>query len=268
MADVLEDKRAATRFRILVEIVENQPAVSQGEVADAVGITSQAVSEYMQSLVEDGLVRKEGRSRYRVTTEGVDWILSEATEAQEYIEHVTDDILGGMKEDAAIAIEAIEEGDSVTLSVEDGLLHASPGKEGAATGIATTDASKGEEVGVTDFDGIIDLEPGDVTILQMPTIQSGGSRNINQPITKARCNDADLVAAAGVEPIVALRKVDVEADVIFGVGEVVADAARRGINGVIIATADTIGRVTDPLRNAGITYEVEDISVENEAGEE
>jgi len=30
MVDVLDNKRAATRFRILVQIAERQPAVSQG----------------------------------------------------------------------------------------------------------------------------------------------------------------------------------------------------------------------------------------------
>lgn len=265
MADVLESKRAATRFRILVEIAERQPAVNQGEIADAVGITSQAVSEYIQTLVEDGLVNKEGRSRYRVTTEGVDWLLTQATETKEFVEWVTDDLLGGVKEDAAIATAPIEANDPVSLTLREGLLHASPGTEGPATGIATTDGDPGQEIGVTDFDGIIDLEPGAVTLLQVPTIQSGGSRNVDREQLQAGCADVDIVAAAGVESIVALRDADIPIDTTFGGGHVAADAASRGLTVAIAVTADTIGQVADPLRDAGIAYEVKDVA--NRQGE-
>ena len=97
MVEVLDDKRAATRFRILVEIADRQPAVSQGEIADVVGVTSQAVSEYIRELVEDGLVVKEGRSRYRVTNEGVDWLLRSATDVRRFADRVADDVLGGVR---------------------------------------------------------------------------------------------------------------------------------------------------------------------------
>jgi len=127
MIDVLDNKRTATRFRILVEIAERQPAVSQGEIADAVGVTSQAVSEYIRELVEDGFVEKEGRSRYRVTNEGVDWLFGAATDVRRFADHVTDDVLGSVQEDAAIALKPVNEGQTVTLSIADGLLQARPG---------------------------------------------------------------------------------------------------------------------------------------------
>lgn len=257
---MLESKRAATRFRILAEIADRQPAVSQGEIAEAVGITSQAVSEYMQQLESEGLVEKQGRSRYRVTTEGVDWLLNEATEAQELLERVTEDILGGVKEDAAVATADIDKDQTVSLYIEGGILHAQPDGDSTATGIATTSATAGEEVGVTNFDGIIDLDPGRITILQVPTIRSGGSRAVDAELIKVRCADVDIIAAAGVEAIVTLDRLGIHIDTKFGVGNVAADAARRGLDVVIAATADTIGRVTDPLRDHSLTYEVEDVT--------
>src|SRR6056297_2998248 len=117
MVDVLDNKRVATRLRILVEIAERQPAVSQSEIADEVGVTSQAVSEYIRELVDDGYVEKEARSRYRVTKEGVDWLFQEAKGLQRFAEHVTDDVLESVQEDAAIATATIETGDTVTLSL-------------------------------------------------------------------------------------------------------------------------------------------------------
>jgi len=163
MSDALADKRTATRFRVLVEIADRQPAVSQGEIAEAVGVTSQAVSEYIRDLVDDGLVTKEGRSRYSVTKEGVDWLFQEANSLQRYADHVTSDVLGSVQEDTAIATADIEAGQSVTISVREGLLHATPGESGPATGVATTDAAEGTDVSVTSFEGVIEMDAGTVT---------------------------------------------------------------------------------------------------------
>jgi putative transcriptional regulator len=256
MVDVLANKRAATRFRVLVEIAERQPAVSQEEIAEAVGVTSQAVSEYIRDLVEDGLVEKEGRSRYRVTTEGVDWTLQAATDVRRFADHVTEDILGSVREDAAVATARITEGDTVTLSMGEGLLHASPDVDGAATGVATTDAETGDVVGVTGFEGVIDLEPGEVSVLQVPSVRSGTLDDDELASLRDTCADTELVVAAGVEAVGALRSVDVDPVSHFAAGEVAADAASRGLDVVVVASVDNVGRVTDALRDTGVSYEV------------
>jgi len=254
----LEDKRTATRFRILAEIADRQPAVSQGEIADAVGVTSQAVSEYIRELVEDGFVEKEGRSRYRVTKEGVDWLFQEAKTVRRYVDHVTDDVLGSVGEDAAIATEAVEAGETVTLSLREGLLHAAPGNEGPATGVATTDAESGQDVGVSGFEGVIEMDPGRVSVVQVPAVRAGGSGAADADALAEACADADLVAAAGVEAVVALRRADIEPAVTVAAGEVAAEAAARGRAVVVAATGDAVGRVTDALRDGDVTYEVVD----------
>ncbi|MEA5386471.1 MarR family transcriptional regulator [Haloarculaceae archaeon H-GB11] len=255
MVDVLENKRTATRFRILVEIADRQPAVSQGEIADAVGVTSQAVSEYIRALVEEGLVEKEGRSRYRVTKEGVDWLFQSASDVRRFADHVTDDVLGSVQEDAAIAETDIGEGDAVSLSLVDGLLHATPGEGGPATGVATTDATAGEVVGVTGFEGVIDLELGDVTVIQVPPVRSGDHRNAGE--LAAECEAADVVTADGVEAVVSLRDAGVTPATHFAAGEVAGEAASRGLDVVVVASADNVGRVTDALRDMGVSYEVD-----------
>ena len=254
MVDVLANKRAATRFRILVEIAERQPAVSQGEIADEVGVTSQAVSEYIRDLVDDGYVEKEGRSRYRVTNEGVDWLFQSATDVRRFADRVTDDILGNVQEDAYIAEGDVSEGEVVTLSVEDGLLHASPGEDGDATGVATTDASAGDVVGVTGFEGVIDLVPGHVSVYQVTPVRSGPVESVDA--IRAGASEASIVTAAGVEAVAALRETDVELTTHFAPGEVAADAASRGLDTAVVATTDTVGRVTDALRDAGVSYDV------------
>jgi putative transcriptional regulator len=254
MVDVLENKRAATKFRVLVEIADRQPAVNQGEIADAVGVTSQAVSEYIRALVAEGFVDKEARSRYRVTNEGVDWLFHQAGDVRRFADHVTEDVLGSMQEDAALAAAEIETGETVSLSIEAGLLCASPGAAGPATGVATTDAVAGEVVGVTGVTGIIDLDPGTVTVFQVPPIRSDHPED-STALAEAAA-DADLVVAAGVEAVATLRLSNHEADVTFAAGEVAAEAAGRGLDVVVVATTDLAGRVTDALRDAGRSYEV------------
>jgi putative transcriptional regulator len=237
-----------------VEIAERQPAVSQGEIAEAVGVTSQAVSEYIRELVDEGLVEKEGRSRYRVTKEGVDWVFQNATDVRRFVDHVTEDVLGSVQEDAAIAEADLSEGETVTLSLSDGLLHAAPGDAGGATGITTTAAAAGEVVGVTGFEGVMDLEPGHVSVVQVPPIRSGRVE-ATDPIVDA-CDAAAIVTAAGVEAVSALRSVGVEPTTYFAPGEVAADTASRGLDAAVVATQDTVGRVTDALRDAGVSYDV------------
>ncbi|PSQ18540.1 Crp/Fnr family transcriptional regulator [Halobacteriales archaeon QS_8_69_26] len=258
MTDVLEDKRTATRFRILVEMADRQPAVSQGEIAEAVGVTSQAVSEYIRELVEEGFVEKEGRSRYRVTKEGVDWLFGAAGDLRRYVEYVTDDVLGSVREEAAIAGDRIAEGETVTLSMVDGLLHAHSGGEGPATGVTTGDAATGEAVGVTGFEGIIEFDPGTVRVLQVPPVRVP-DRDLDPEALAAACEDRGVVTAAGVEAVVALRRAGVDPDTTFAAGEVAADAAARGVDAVVVTTTDGVGRVTDALRDAGVDHEVSGI---------
>lgn len=257
MVDVLENKRAATTFRVLAEIAERGPAVNQEEIAEAVGVTSQAVSEYIRDLDDRGFVETEARSRYRLTNEGMDWLFQQAADVRRFADHITEDVLGSMQEDAAIADEPVAEGERVSLSVDRGLLHASPGEEGPATGVAITDAVDGEVVGVTGFSGVIDLDPGDVTVYQAPPVRS--ARAVGSPALAAASEDVDLVVADGVEAVVAFREASVEPDVTFAAGEVAADAASRGLDVVVVVTPDLAGRVTDALRDAGLAYEVEDL---------
>jgi putative transcriptional regulator len=256
MVDVLDDQRTATRFRVLVEIAERQPAVSQEEIAEAIGITSQAVSRYIRDLVDDELVAKDGRSRYRITTEGVDWLLTQAGDVRRFADRVTEDVLGGVSEDAAIATGDIEEGETVTLTMREGLLHAAPDEAGPATATATTAGSAGSVVGVTNFEGVIDMEPGTVTVVQVPPVRDDRTAGPDDPALRDACDTADMVLTAGVEAVVALEAIDEEPATTFAAGEVAAAAAARGLDVTVVASADHVGRVTDPLRDAGAAYSV------------
>ncbi len=54
MIKILQTKSGVTKFQVLIEIAAHQPNVRQKEIAAKIGITPQAVSEYIKELVNDG----------------------------------------------------------------------------------------------------------------------------------------------------------------------------------------------------------------------
>ncbi|PSP85044.1 Crp/Fnr family transcriptional regulator [Halobacteriales archaeon QS_1_68_17] len=255
---VLRSKRAATKYQILVEIAERQPAVNQGEIADQIGVSPQAVSDYLQDLLERGHVHKHGRGRYEVTKEGVDWLISRTDDLSGYTRYVSEEVIGQVDIETAIATAEIDEGQPVSLSMHGGVLRATPGATGEATAVAVTDAAAGTDVGVTDFEGILDHEPGAVTVLSVPAVQDGGSRAVDPSAVASRAADHQLVAAADPESLAAARAADVDPDASFGTEAVVAEAATKGLDVLLLSTPDRLSAHTDRLREHNVSYEVVD----------
>jgi len=258
---LLESKRTATRYQILVGIAERQPAVSQQEIADEIGITAQAVSDYLQELVGDGYVEKHGRGRYEVTKEGVDWLISQTASLRDFLDHVSEDVIGQVEIETAIAAVDLEEGQTVTLAMRDGVLHARDGETGGATAVAVTDAAAGEDVGVTNFEGVLEYDLGTVTIVAVPHIRNGGSEAVDPEHIGSEADDHDLLATAGTEALAAARSADLAPDIRFGTAEAVTEAATKGLDVLLVATTTELSRHTDQLRENGISYEVLDAGV-------
>lgn len=259
---VLRSKRDATRYRILVQIAERQPAVSQQEVADGIGVTPQAVSDYLQDLVQQGFVEKHGRGRYEVTNEGVDWLISQTDALRDYVAHVSEDVIGEVDNETAIASSDIVEGQTVSLSMQDGVLHATPDTEGGATAVAVTDAAAGRDVGVTNFEGVVDLEVGTVTIVSIPSVEDGGSSTADPDDVVAMTDEHDIVATAGIEALAAARAAAVEPDVRFGTAGAVQEAAVRGLDVLLLATNTELGNHTAALRDSNVGYELFELDEE------
>lgn len=256
--DILRSKRDATQYQILVQIAQHQPAISQQEIADAIGLTSQAVSNYLQDLIEEGFVSKRRRGRYEVTKEGVNWLITQTDELDALVEYVSSDVIGQVDVEAAIAVEDIDENQQVSLEMRDGLLHAMSGTGDGATAVAVTDAVAGEDVGVSDFEGVLEYEFGTVTVISVPGVREGGSRAVDREVVTESIGTVSLVAAAGVEAIAAARAADVAIDLRFGTPEAVCEAAMKGLDVAVITVADQLSAHTDRLRELNIGYEVVD----------
>ncbi|MEZ3144154.1 MarR family transcriptional regulator [Halobaculum sp. MBLA0143] len=271
-AEVLRSKREATRYRILVEIAQRQPAVSQREIADEVGVTAQAVSEHLGDLAEAGYVDRQARGRYEVTVEGVDWLISQTTALEAYVGHVSEEVLGDVEVDTAVAADDVTDGQRVALSMRDGVLTATPlddqsapdggtddeetAERSGATALAVTDAAAGTDVGVTEFEGVVDYELGTVTVVEVPSVEAGGSRAVDDETLRRHGVEADLVAAAGTEALAALRRAEITPDVRFGTAEAVEEAATKGLDVSLVAVSDQVSVHTDRLRDSAVGYEV------------
>jgi len=256
--DVLRSKRDATRYQILVQIAERQPAVNQREIAEPIGVTAQAVSDYLGDLIEEGYVERHGRGRYEITKEGVDWLISRTESLRGFVQHVSEEVLGQVEVETALASTTIEEGETVSLAMRDGVLRAMAGATGNATAVAVTAAATDQDVGITNFEGVVDYELGTVTIVSVPRVQNGGSAAVDPSAIAAEADAHDLLAVAGVEAVVATRNAAVEPDVRFGSVAAVPEAATKGLDVLLLATPDALSAHTDRLREQNVGYEVVD----------
>ena len=255
---LLRSKREATRFQILVEIAEHQPAVRQQEIAGKLGITPQAVSEYIRELVDEGLVSAYGRGRYEVTKAGVEWVLKHAEALESYARHVTRDIIEQVAVWTAIAREDVKKGDRVGVYMQDGWLYAAR-EEHAAMGEATMDARPGEDVGVGRLNGIIEHHEGLIHVCKIPRIERGGSRMVQQEPLLEAIRGVEMVAVVGLESYVALRKAGVDPDMFFGAREGVIEAAFHGRECAILIVDEEFTDFLKRLETVGLAYTIHDL---------
>jgi putative transcriptional regulator len=257
MAKLLRSINLVTKFQILVEVAASQPDVRQRDIAERLGLSPQAASDYVRELVKDGWLVSEGRSKYRVTREGVGWLLMGLREWQGYSDTVQKAI-AGISVSAAVADCDIFEGQKVGLLMRDGLLFAAGELNTGAVGIAVSDARKGEDVGVSNIDGIVPLNIGRVTVLRIPGIQKGGSGQADFNRLKKVIKGRQMIGAIGIEALVALRKIGVEPTYSYGVREATVEAARSGISPTVVCADDDTSALLRMLEEKGIEYEILD----------
>lgn len=256
---ILRSKRESTRFQILVEIAEHQPAVRQQEIAGKLGVTPQAVSEYIRELVDEGLVAAHGRGRYEVTKSGIEWTLRHAEALEAYARHVNRDVIQQVAVWTAVAREEIRKGDTVGVFMQDGWLYATKDVEQSATGRATMDAEPGEDLGVAQLNGIIEHEEGLIHVCKVPRVERGGSRQVRTDLLRDVVQGVEMVAAVGLESYVALKKAGIEPDMFFGSREGVIEAAFHGQECAILIVDEEFTDFLKRLETVGLAYTIHDL---------
>jgi putative transcriptional regulator len=237
---ILKSKREATRFQILVEIAEHQPSVRQQEIAEKLGITPQAVSEYIR--------------------EGVEWVLTNAEALESYAHYVTHDVVQQVSVWTAIAAEDIVKGDVVGVYMDGGYLFAAHRDE-AAMGEAVNDARKGQDLGVAKLSGIIDHREGAIRVCKVPRIQRGGSHEVMQEKVLAAVSGMEYIGAVGLEAVISLRKAGLVPDSFFGSREGIIEAAFHGVNCCMVIVDEEFTGFLKRLESAGLSYEIRDLSL-------
>jgi putative transcriptional regulator len=259
MAQILKSKNLATKFQIMVEIAAHQPNIQQKDIAPRLGITSQGVSEYIRELIKDGWLSSEGRSRYKVTKEGVDWILQMSRQLHSYAWFVSK-VVADISTTTAIADSDLSVDQPASLYMKDGLLFASNVISGkGAKGITVTAAKKGQDVGIRNVEGVIKLEPAKVMIGKVPNVQDGGSGSTNLARLEREVKEARLVGVMGTEALVALRQIGVKPDYVHGVREAAIEAAYCGLSFLVVCSEDKVSILVQRLEEENLDYQIIDL---------
>lgn len=257
---VFKKKGELTRFQILAEIAKQQPHLRQKDIAEKLGITIQAVSENIKSLTDDGFVEiREGTARYHITKRGIEKLKKEAVDLRKYADEVVETMNTYKSIWPAIAHEELKSGQMVWLKMEKGTLYATKEKTSASAEVLN-DALKGEDVALIKLSGTIELKEGIVTIIKLPTINQGGSResDINK-IWEIYKKGFDKVGIMGTISRVVTDKMEISPDFEFATPQATVAAAKRGLNVLIFAVGGMTKSITKKLDEEEIQYIVEDV---------
>jgi putative transcriptional regulator len=140
--------------------------------------------------------------------------------------------------------------------MESGLLYADAAtrEEAGTTGTAAADAGRGQDVGVSNLSGVMDLQPGTVEIHRVPNVRQGGSADANIAGLREAASRSPLLGAIGIEALAALRRAGLEPGVFYGVIEAVVEAARSGLSSTVICVDNELPRLLGRLGEEGIEY--------------
>ncbi len=258
MAQVLRNRNLLTKFQILVEIAANQPNIQQRDIALRLNITPQAISEYIKELIKEGLLTSKGRSRYKVTAEGVNQVLKTLRELRSYTSFASK-MVANISVSAAVAECNLSQGQAVGLKMNKGLLLATNTTGEGARGIAVSDAKEGEAVGISEIEGIVELEIGKITILKVPDIQEDSSKSVDLTLLKREISDRSLIGAIGIEALTALRQTGAEPDCFYGVKEAVIEAACSGLSPAVVCTDSQTSDLLQRLEAENVDYQLIDL---------
>ncbi|MGB0653614.1 MAG: MarR family transcriptional regulator [Thermoplasmatota archaeon] len=243
----LRDRTGNTRLLALA-LLQRHPGTTLSDVARRLGITVQAVSTHARALAADGLLTPLDGA-YQVTPKGLQ-ALQDGLEALREVVHGLTEGVSRVESVSAIAKEHLTAGTRVGLFMEDGDLvaRADPRGLAASQGHAQTDCTAGQEVVVRGLAGIVDLEPGRITLVSLPAPAEGGVARVHRArLAEALASrPADRVAAVGTGAQ-ALASERGRVDLAFAADHAAFNAAERGLDVHLFVTRDRLSDVLQVL---------------------
>lgn len=266
--NLLRDKGENTAFQVLLEVFRGQPHVKQRDVADAVGISVQAVSKHFKRLVRVGFLEVGlERADYRLTSRGVERLDDYLKSLSSYTAKIKSD-LKIERLLPALATRRVKQGENVGLVMREGVLYAVGKKhsDAEAWGVVAQDAEVGEDVGLRDVQGSVKTRQGKVVIVRLPSIREGGSRVVDLGAVKRYFDEfkPDRIGVIGVVGRAVLNRLGLKADFDFGTTRATALAAERGLNVFVLVVGRMVNHVIEEIdmtnvrHGSSITYEVKD----------
>ncbi|MDR2830965.1 MAG: winged helix-turn-helix transcriptional regulator [Methanobrevibacter sp.] len=251
-----------TKFQILYEISKREPHLRQKDISERLGITIQAISEQIKSLIEEGyLATADGKSPYSLTLEGIDKVKEEVYELSKYTNEVLKSIDYYKSIWPALASENLKTGDEVGIFMDNGILRAIK-KEKSANAVTLTDAIKDEDVALKDLTGTIDIEEGHVVVISIPNTREGGSKTANLDLIKDIHDSGlrnwninkkfDRVGVLGTVAYGLCLKLAISIDIEFVVTDSAIEAVEKGLNVLIFAAGKMAKHVFRKLEDNDI----------------
>jgi Predicted transcriptional regulator len=237
---ILRDLRLNTKLLILLEIT----IVSHSKlkpIADRLGITVQGISEYMKIMQSEGLVHITGGG-YKATKKGVQFLHENIRDLKEFVER-TMKKLEVIDLCAAIAKTRIKEGERVGLFMENGILTAYSNRSSGSMGTAMFDAGVGEDLGIKDLEGVIELLPGKLCIIELPMIEEGGTHKIDTKKAKSLTFKPDRIGALDIVGLSFINELNLKCDFEFAPMNSTIEAVQRGMNVMVAGSAESVHKM-------------------------
>ncbi|OGS41493.1 MAG: hypothetical protein A3K67_01420 [Euryarchaeota archaeon RBG_16_62_10] len=235
----LRDLKRNTELLILVELLKN-PSVRMKDLGDRLGITVQAVSQYLAAMRKEGLVRLHGEA-LRPTKRGMQIAQEHFTLIKDYVDSILRST-SVIDRCVAIAGAAVEKGQRVGLAMEDGMLMAYPGRRSPSVGTAMESAPEGDDVLVGQLEGIVDLELGKLLLVEVPSAADGGSKKARLSLVKDKIDEASpgILVAGDLAGAALLSKATEESFTIHAPIESAMSALSKGVDVVFCGGRDSV----------------------------
>ena len=242
----LRDLKRNTELLILVEILKS-PTARLKDIGDELDITVQAVSQYISAMRKEGLL-SERTGKLRPTRKGMQILQEHFTR----LKHDVDSVLrriAVVDTCVAIAGRPITKGQSVSLIMEDGMLMAYPDGKSSSKGAALEFADEGDDVHVGQLEGIVDMELGDLLMIEAPSGEEGGSKAANPESVRQRLESMSpgLIAAGDTVGAALLSKATEELFTVHAPIESSMSALSKGVDVVYCGTRESTDQMLEAV---------------------
>lgn len=242
----LRDLKRNTELLILIEILQ-APSSRLKEIADKLGITVQAVSQYVSEMKKEGLLR-EYAGNLRPTRKGMQLAQEHFTGLKDQVDSILRRV-SVIDRCVAIAGKKLAKGVPVGLVMEDGMLMAYPGQDSSSTGLTLEPAEAGDDIMVGQLEGIVDLNLGKLLIIEAPAPADGGSKAASTDRVRDKVDEFSpgLMVAGDATGAALLMKTSGELFTIHAPIESAMSALSKGVDVVFCGTRESIDRMLEAV---------------------